>query len=393
MPYRVTTALRKISKLKKRLKIIQGGSSAGKSIAILLLLIQCAQTRERLLISIVSATFPHLKKGVMRDFLNIMEEHGYYEDAAWNRTDSIYTFPTGTKIEFFSADQPGKVRGPRRDELFINECNLISLETYTQLAIRTNGGIFLDYNPLTSFWVHDEIVPKQDHDFLILTYRDNEALSPAIVHEIEGRRGNANFWRVYGEGQVGISEGRIYKDWQSIDAVPHEAKLLRRGLDFGYTNDPTAIVDVYRWNGSYIFDELVYQTDLKNRQIAEVLRNAGPSILVKADSAEPKSIDEIREYGILILSAMKGPGSVNRGIQFVQDQRIFVTKRSVNLWKEHTRYFWKTDKDGKILNVPEVGWDHAMDAIRYALEDESSAPSVQDTFHQQAWESDSPYIG
>lgn len=367
MPYQETSALKKILALRKRLKIIQGGSSAGKTIAILLILIDIAQSTKGRLISVVSETVPHLKRGAIRDFLNIMEAHNYYKENLWNKTDFIYTFESGSRIEFFSADSPDRVRGPRRDDLFINECNNISYETYTQLAIRTNGDIYLDYNPVSEFWVHQEILPKGDYDFLIITYKDNEGLPEAIVKEIESRQSNKYFWQVYGLGELGEIEGKIYKDWEIIDVVPHQARLERYGLDFGYTNDPTAIVAIYRYNGGYILDEIAYQTGLVNAQIADILKNQFTALVI-ADSAEPKSIDELRNCGLTVLPAAKGLGSINQGIQFVQNQRISITKRSVNLIKEYRNYLWQIDKDGKILNIPIDLWNHCMDALRYGLQ-------------------------
>lgn len=364
--YKATTAVHRIQALKRRLRIVQGGSSAGKTIAILLILINLAQSRKNILISVVSETVPHLKRGAIRDFLSILEEHGYYVDSRWNRTDYIYEFETGSKIEFFSADSPDKVRGPRRDILFINEANNVSFETYTQLAIRTNEHIYLDYNPVAQFWVHDEIIPNVEHDFIILTYRDNEGLPETIVKEIESRRDNKYFWTVYGEGQLGEVEGKIYHSWQIIDEIPHEARLERHGLDFGYTNDPTAIVAVYYFNGGYILDEVAFQRGLSNKQIADVLINQKKALTI-ADSAEPKSIDEIRSYGVLIQPTVKGKDSVNNGIQMVQDQQISVTKRSVNVIKEYRNYLWITDKDGRTLNEPDHLWSHSMDAVRYAI--------------------------
>src|SRR3990167_3525768 len=193
--FQETTALRKIQNLQKRLKIIQGGSSAGKTIAVLLILIDRAQSKKGILSSVVSETMPHLRRGAMRDFLNIMESHGYFKEANWNKSEFTYTFETSSKIEFFSADSSDKVRGPRRNgDLFMNECNNISYDNYTQLAIRTEGSIYLEYNPVASFWVQEEIIPKLDHDFLILTYKDNEALPAPIVQEIESRKDNKNFW-------------------------------------------------------------------------------------------------------------------------------------------------------------------------------------------------------
>src|SRR3990167_7706842 len=366
MFYQRTTALEKIQGLKKRLKIIQGGSSAGKTIGILLLFINKAQSQKGNMASVVSETLPHLKRGAIRDFLNIMESHHYFKESLWNRTELIYTFETGSKIEFFSADQPNKVRGPRRNDLFLNECNNISYETYTQLAIRTDGDIYLDYNPVSSFWVHKDLIPRQDHDFLILTYKDNEALPESIVQEIESRKNNKYFWQVYGEGQIGEIEGKIYNNWATIDDIPHEARLERYWLDFGYTNDPTAIGAVYYWNGGYILDELVYQKEMSNKQIADTLVNL-PKALVVADAAEPKSIDEIRAYGVNIVPCEKGKDSVRQGIQLVQSQKISMTSRSVNLIKEYRNYLWETDRNGTVLNVPMSIWNHHLDGVRYAF--------------------------
>lgn len=354
--------------MKKRLKVIQGGSSAGKTIAILSILIDICQAKEgHKLISIVSESVPHLKRGAIRDFLSIMQEQGYYRDASWNRTDFIYTFESGNKIEFFSADSPDKVRGPRRDILFINEANNISYETYTQLAIRTNEEIYIDFNPVAEFWAHTEVMPTVEHDFDILTYLDNEGLAPAIVTELESRKGNRMWWQVYGLGQTGELEAQIYRSWQVVDDIPFEARLERYGLDFGYAHDPTAIVAIYYYNGGYILDEIAYQTGLLNKPIADIFANQDQKALVIADSAEPKSIDELRLHGITVLPAQKGPGSINRGIAYVQQQRISVTKRSVNLLREYRNYLWETDRDGRIIPEATDINNHCMDALRYGM--------------------------
>jgi phage terminase large subunit len=200
-----------------------------------------------------------------------------------------------------------------------------------------------------------------------LTYNDNEALDPNIRRSIEQRKNNKAWWQVYGLGQLGEVETRVYTGWQIIDEIPHEARLERYGLDFGYTNDPTAIVAIYYFNGGYIFDEITYQNALSNKMIADILK-LQPKALTIADSAEPKSIDEIKAYGVSILPANKGQGSVNQGIQYVQQQKISVTKRSINILKEYRNYVWITDKDGKILNVPIDIYNHAMDGIRYGME-------------------------
>lgn len=295
-------------------------------------------------------------------------EHHYFKDDRWNKTDYTYTFETGSKIEFFSVDQPSKVRGPRRQRLFINEGNNIPYEAFDQLEVRTKELIYIDYNPVSEFWVYTDIIGKRtDIEHITLTYKDNEALSKEIVDSIEQRKGNKNWWRVYGEGLLGEVEGKIYKDWQIVDEVPHEARLERRGIDFGYSNDPTAIVDVYKYNGAFILDEITYQKGLSNKQIADIINNQPITINV-ADSAEPKSIDEIKSYGVNIIPCVKGRDSIKQGIQYVQDQRISTTKRSLNIIREYRNYLWQTDKNGKIINVPEPGFDHALDAVRYALD-------------------------
>jgi phage terminase large subunit len=366
--FSITQATKKIAKLNKKIRAVQGGTSASKTISILLYLIHRAQSdTTKTLTSIISESTPHLKRGAMRDFKNIMQEHHYWKDSAWQVTDSIYTFETGSQIEFFSADQSDKLRGARRDRCFINEANNISLDAFDQLEVRTKEFVFIDWNPTNEFWFYTDVLNKrEDVEHIILTYRDNEALSPEIITSIESRRNRKGWWQVYGEGLLGEVEGKIYRDWQIIDEIPHEARLERYGLDFGYSNDPTSIVAVYYYNGGYILDEITYQKGLSNKQIADILLNQS-QVLVVADSAEPKSIDEIMIYGVNIIPVTKGKDSVNHGIQIVQAQRMSMTKRSVNIIREYRNYLWETDKNGKITNKPEPGFDHSMDAIRYAL--------------------------
>lgn len=365
----VTTATKKLLRLKKRIKAVQGGTSAGKTISILQILIdKCQRDNTPTLTSVVSESFPHLKRGAIRDFLMIMEEHKYFDPKRWNRTDYAYTFETGSRLEFFSADQPGKVRGPRRDRLFINEANNVPYETFDQLEVRTKDEIWLDWNPTNEFWYYEEVEKRSDVEHIILTYKDNEGLAKEIVDSIEQRKNRPGWWKVYGLGQLGEVEGKIYRGWDIVEEIPRTARLERYGLDFGYSNDPATIVAVYYHDGGYIWDEIMYQRGMSNKRIADMIKDQEqPSVLVVADSAEPKSIDEIKGYGINIVGAEKGKDSVNHGIQLVADQKIAVTKRSVNVIKEYRNYLWKTDKDGKVLPVPEHEFSHSMDAGRYAM--------------------------
>jgi len=376
MLYSKTTATKRIAKLSKRIRAVQGGSSASKTISILLYLIALAQSDEnKTLTSVCSESIPHLKRGAIRDFKNIMQTHGYWIDMLWNATDSIYTFETGSQIEFFSTDNGDKLRGARRDRLFINEANNVTFEAFEQLEIRTNDFIFLDWNPSNEFWLYSEVCgcerincigTRTDVEHIVLTYKDNEALDKSIVAALEQRKHRKGWWQVYGLGELGEVEGLIYKGWNIIDEIPHEARLERYGLDFGYTNDPTSIIAIYYYNQGYIFDEITYQKGLSNKNIVDIIKDLDTSVVI-ADSAEPKSIDEIKSYGITVLPAVKGAGSINQGIQLLQQQKISVTKRSVNLIKEYRNYLWATDRDGKVLNEPEGGLDHALDAVRYGM--------------------------
>ncbi len=367
--YEITTATKKLLKLKKRIRAIPGGSSAGKTIGILQVLIDQAQRdKKATLTSITSESFPHLKRGAMRDFLDIMETSGYFKPDLWNKTDSTYTFETGSKIEFFSLDQPHKVRGPRRDRLFMNEANNNPFETYEQLEIRTNDQIWLDWNPTNEFWYYEFLKDQHpDLEELTLTYVDNEALDKAIVKSIESRKGREEWWKVYGLGQLGEVEGRIYKDWNIIDKVPQEARLERYGVDFGWHPDPAVGIAVYWWNGQYILDEVFHQLEMPNREVANTFKNIKKALVI-ADSAEPKSISEIKSYGVNIIPCKKGSDSVRHGIMAVADQRISMTKASTNLIKEYRNYLWKVDANGKPMpGQPEDGNDHCLDAVRYAV--------------------------
>lgn len=371
MNYIQTTATKKLKKLTKRIRGVAGGTGASKTVSIALLWIDKYQTLPNRMGSIVSESVPHLRRGVMRDFLNIMRSHGYYKEELWNRTDSIYTFETGSQIEFFAADQADKLRGGRRDDLWVNEANNVRFNAFNELEIRTRDTIWLDWNPTTSFWWYEEVLPHQDVDFITLTYKDNEALEQSIIDSIESRReSNPAWYKVYGLGQLGTLEGLIYQNWEIIDEVPEDARLERRGLDFGFTNDPSALIGIYRWNQGFVLDEELYAKGINNHPLANLIQDMpDPETLIVADSEDSKAIDTLTQEGLSVIGASKGGGSVRAGIDIVQDQKLYITKQSVNLIKDFRNYQWKVDRSGKPLNVPEHEFSHGPDAVRYAITD------------------------
>jgi len=332
--------------------------------------------------TVVAESYPHLNLGAMRDFKSIMVSHGYWDDKCWNESSHTYKFETGTILEFISFDKFGKAHGPRRDILFINEANNLPYPIVDQLITRTRKIVWMDWNPSEEFWFYTEMLGRrEDIDFITLTYKDNEALDEITIKEIESHKHNKQWWQVYGLGQLGELEHKIYKNWQIIDEIPHEAKLIRRGLDFGYSIDPTVLEDIYEYNGGYIIDEQLYQKGLSNKSIADFINNLPEQgTLVIADSAEPKSIDEIASYGVNIIPATKGQGSVLQGIQYVQGLKISVTSRSVKTIKAYRNYLFTIDKNGNVINVPNDSvheWSNPMDAIRYGF---NGAQAYQNEF-------------
>jgi phage terminase large subunit len=369
-----TTAQLKIANLKKRVRVVQGGTSASKTFTIVPMLIDYAITTPNSEISVVSESIPHLKRGAIKDFQKIMQMTGNWKDDQFNKSELRYKFKNGSFIEFFSADQPDKLRGARRHILFINECNNIPFEAYQQLSIRTSKFIYLDYNPTNEFWVHTELIGDSDTDFIILTYKDNEALDQSIVKEIEKAREKAktskyweNWWNVYGLGLIGSLEGVVFNNWTQISTVPTDAELISFGMDFGFTNDPTTLVECYRWNGKLVFNELIYQTGLLNSDIIRMTKGIQVSKPIYADSAEPKSIEEIKRGGVFIKPALKGADSIKYGIDYLQQFEMLITSNSTNLIKELRNYQWDKDKDGKTLNKPIDAYNHMIDACRYSV--------------------------
>tara|TARA_R110000803_G_scaffold6446_4_gene20945 strand:- start:9476 stop:10639 length:1164 start_codon:yes stop_codon:yes gene_type:complete len=379
--FQTTTAIRKLHALTKRKKVIQGGTSAGKTFGILPILIDRCLRTPNLETSVVSESVPHLRRGAVKDFLKIMMYTNRYRDNQWNRSTLKYTFNNGSYIEFFSVEQPDKLRGARRNVLYVNEANNVPFEAYNQLAIRTSGDIWIDFNPTANFWAHKEVATEDDADFITLTYKDNEALSQTIVEEIELARDKAktseywaNWWKVYGLGQVGSLDGVCIKQWNEIE-LPLEARLLCYGMDFGYSNDPTTLIGLYKYNDAYIFDEVIYQKKLLNSDISNLLSDNNITEVIYADSAEPKSIAELKTYRHKVMPCTKGKDSIVYGINLINQNKIFITSRSTNLIKELQSYTWAKDREGNTINKPIDAFNHCIDAARYAMSSQLETPN------------------
>ncbi len=359
-----------VKECKSKIQIHQGGTRSGKTYSIITALIELCHKNSGLVITICRKTFPALRATAMRDFFEILNNEDVYNPDLHNKSDATYQL-WGNMVEFISIDQPQKVRGRKRDVLFINEANEINLEDWRQLLLRTTGRVLLDYNPSDEFhWIYEEVIPREDAEFFRTTYKDNPFLPQSVVMEIERfKTADENFWKVYGLGERGTSQATIFTHWKEINQIPNEYKLLTTGVDFGYTNDPTAIVRVYTDGHGFAVDELCYATRLTNSDISKVLRDnqVDRSDVVICDSAEPKSIDEIHAHGFNTHGARKGKDSVKNGIQFLHSRPLLVTARSVNLIRELRNYKWKEDKNGKQLNEPVDSFNHAIDAMRYAI--------------------------
>ena len=354
-----------------RRSLNEGGTSSSKTYSIIQLLIDIAfATKEFLTISIISESLPHLKRGCIRDFLKIMGDS--FNQSSWNKTESTYTFKNAI-IEFFSADDSKRLRGGRRDILYINECNNVSYDSYRELDIRTRLFTFLDWNPVSEFWVHDNGLHNEpENRYIHSTYLDAKPVLPAeVVRNIESNKDkDPNWWNVYGLGKIGNVEGLVHSKFSQIDTMP-DGGIVCFGLDFGFTNDPTALV-VNKIIGENLYsDLLIYENGLTNIDIANIMqtqihmRKYFDEIF--ADSAEPKSIEEIRRYGWNIKGCPKGPDSVLSGIQKINQFNQYWTKRSVEAIKEMRNYRYIKDKDGKLTNKPIDLFDHAIQARQYGV--------------------------
>jgi len=369
---------RHLENSKKRILIEQGGTRSGKTYNILMWIIFAICLKQKgKTISIARKTYPALRTSAMRDFLEILKTYELYDETKHNKSSAEYRL-NGNLVEFISLDQPQKVRGRKRDILFINEANELFWEDWQQLVFRTKDRIIIDYNPSDEFsWIYEKVKTRDDADFYITTYKDNPFLAPEIKKEIERLRDtDENYWNIYGLGQVGASRSLIFKS-QLIESIPEEAKFLSYGMDFGYTNDPTTLVSVYKHDTKLYFKEHIYRTGMTNRDIVNELERLGLGRRdeIYADSAEPKSIDEIHRFGWNVKPATKGRDSINIGIDMMKRYSLFITKESTNTIKEFRNYKWKEDKNGVVLNDPVDSYNHSIDAIRYALYNKLSRPN------------------
>lgn len=362
--------------------VIRGGQGASKTISILQLIIQALLSSEKEA-TVLSSELSKMKRTVVRDYKKICKDWGVFKtETDFNRSESKHEYDNDSYIDFLGADVSDVGKGFRRDILYINEADKMDIETAVQFISRA-GLTIIDYNPDTLFWGDDYI---NENNFLTLTFEDNEYLSesekksileykekgfynPNLPFDLLFKDENikskywANKWKVYGLGMIGALEGVVYSNWSEIDKVPEDARLLGYGLDFGYTNDPTAIIEVYKWNDKRVVNEICYTRGLKNADIAKRINTKMPCY---CDSAEPKSIDEIYDCGVNSYPVTKGSDSIDYGIQIVQGQSYLVTSTSKNLIEEFQKYTWAKDKKtGEALNKPIEKYNHAMDALRY----------------------------
>jgi phage terminase large subunit len=344
----------------------EGGSRSSKSFSIVQLLCGIARGAKGVRISIVSHSLPHIKRGAYRDFKLIMQDIGWWKESEWRATDFVYTFSNGSYIELFGLEDEGKARGPGRDILFVNEANLISKPLFDQLAMRTTGQIFMDWNPADfNSWVYevaDNPINKRIHS----TYKDNiHNLTKAQIDYIEHYRELPDdfMWKVYGLGERGAAKELIYTNWKYYDKDLPGGDVFY-GLDFGYTN-PSALVKVTHYEGANYVEEVLYQSSLTVPDMINRLKQEVPGHHpIYADCAEPKTIEEIYRAGINVLPSDK---DVWAGIVGVKSYQLFIRHGSENLVRELQGYKWRKDKADNVLEEPIKANDHACDAMRYAI--------------------------
>jgi len=360
---------------KKRFKVHQGGTRSGKTFAACQYLTYLLTTsKEPLVISIIRKTLPALKGSVLRDFILILQQTGLYFEGTHNKAENTFIYGQHT-VEFLSVDEPQKIRGRKRNIAFLNEANELNIEDFRQINMRCTDFLILDFNPSDPVhWIYDEIIPRDDCDTWITTYKDNKFLSKDLVFEIERmKERDPDYWRVYGEGQKAVYSARqIFNNWNFIpyDEFPEfdPAAEAVIGLDFGFSNDESAATLIFKKNDKLFIHELLYKKGMTNSDLVEYFKKLGyEDVLFYADAAEPKSIEQIKRDGLLIKPAIKGQGSINAGISLLKEFDIYVSKESKNIIKEYNNYYWEELKDGTIVNKPKDKFNHAMDSIRYGV--------------------------
>lgn len=356
----------------KRIKVHQGGTRSGKTYAICQYLIyRITSSSKPLTISIVRKTLPSLKGSVQRDLFEILDNLGILYVGQHNKSENTYTFGNHV-IEFLSVDEPQKIRGRKRNICYCNEVNELDFEDFRQLLMRTTDEMICDFNPSDPVhWIYDEVITRDDCDTWITTYQDNKFLPKELVDEIERLRArDPDYWRIYGEGKRAVfSHRQIFQNWQFIPKSEFpEFDDVFYGLDFGFAQDPTAIVEIAKVNDKLYIHEICYRKGMTNRDIADFLKEKGINDqMIYCDSAEPKSIEELKQMDVLALPAIKGQGSILPGISLIKEHDVYVSQESKNLEKEFNSYFWEQLKDETIINKPIDKWNHLMDAIRYGV--------------------------
>ncbi len=358
-----------------KIVINQGGTRSGKTYSLLQLLIVKAFEHKGKVFTIVRKSLPSLKMTAYRDFFEILNNLDLYSETDHNKSDYTYTL-NGNLFEFVSLDQPQKKRGARRDFLFCNEANELTWEDFFQLLVRTTDKIWLDYNPSDSFhWIYDKLLVRDDVTYIQSTYKDNPFLEQTIVDEIERLQGtDDDYWRIYGLGERGLSRATVFQ-FKVVDDP--KGQLVSFGLDFGFTNDPTSLVQVYKDGDDLYIHEMMYHTQLTNSDISDKFSELGLTRYdeIWADSAEPKSIEELHRFGWNIKPTAKGADSIMAGIDILKRHKIYVTKGSDNTIREFQNYKWQEDKNGNLLNKPIDKFNHAIDAVRYATFNRLSKPN------------------
>jgi len=361
---------------RSKIVVQQGGTRSGKTYNILMWIIfaYCQQNKGKM-VTVVRKSFPAVRGTVMRDFFQILRDYNMYSEDLHSKSNNEYVIE-GNTVEFISLDIPQKIRGRKRDLLFVNEANELNFEDWQQLVFRTTEQIIIDYNPSEEFhWIYDKVLTRDDCSFYQTTYLDNPFLPVQIVEEIERlKETDENYWRVYGLGERGQSRSLVFT-FSTIPSIPPRAKLISYGLDFGFSNDPTAMVGTYMEGDNIYVNELIYRTGMTNQDIANELGKLGLDRRdeVFADSSEPKSIEEIHRMGWNVKSVSKG--TINQGIDMLRRYKLHITESSSNVIKEMRNYKYIEDKNGDLTNKPLDKYNHACDALRYSVINKLNRPN------------------